>query len=181
MGEYIKMEKNFIVGIDPGLSGAISFLSTSRDRIEVYPMPEHKKEKGVQAFNIDEIIHILQEKKDQILSVFIEKQQVFPSQGSVSSGNLMYGYGLLIGIIKASSIPMRVITPKEWKNVLFKGMPPLDNNDKNQLKERSCYVALTLYPDVKDQLLRGKRARKTDHNLAESLLIAEYGVRIWQS
>jgi crossover junction endodeoxyribonuclease RuvC len=164
-----------IIGIDPGKSGAIAVLSTDRKIIEVLQMPTTSAAKGVESFNVPELIKILEEYNTdyEIISIFIEKQQVFPDQGSVSGGNLMYGYGLLIGTISALKIPLRIITAKEWNGVLFKGMQPLSSKDHK--KERSVSVALSLYPDAAKQLTK-RRGRKIDHNMAEALLIAEYGV-----
>jgi hypothetical protein len=144
-----------------------------RTKVDILPMPLIKSAKGIEAFDIDEIIHAFQNERDFIRCVFIEKQQIFPDQGSVSGGNLMYGYGLLIGIISALKIPRRIVAPQSWQKLIFEGMSSI--SAKDQRKARSVSVALALYPNSRDLLKPGRR-RKEDHNLAEALLIAEYGV-----
>jgi len=163
-----------ILGIDPGKTGAFALLTEHRKVVQITPIPLVKAAKGNESYDIDAIILLLkQSKQTGEVIAFIEKQQIFPSQGAVSGGNLMFGYGLLIGVIRTLEIPMRIITAKEWNNSIFKGMPPLESKDHK--KERSIQVALSLYPQDREKMIRGK-SKKIDHNLAEALLIAEYGV-----
>ena len=166
-----------VIGIDPGKTGAITTLSLYREVVRIDPIPADKGTKGVESYDIFKLIEILKDIKNEhdIKRAYIEKQQIFASQGAVSGGSTMYGYGMLVSACCALEIPFQKISPKTWNKVIFKGLT-IPNTPKAK-KELSVKTALSLYPSEKQKMIR-PRGRVVDHNMAESLLIAEYGVSL---
>ena len=144
----------WVVGIDPGKKGAIAFVSLDALDVEVYDMPRM----------VEDVIELLEGKANEILRVFIERQQPFPRQGIVSSGNLMRHYGELLGIVKTLRLSHEVVSPKKWQKVM------IGNGKKRRKKSKRLSIekARQLFPHAK---LDGKDGR------SDALLIAEFGRR----
>ena len=94
-----------IVGIDPGIAGAICFFSNGNiiDVIDMPTMAEGKKNKkqvnGRQIFN--EIKTIKSKFLDENISVVIEQVSAMPGQGVTSMFNFGQSYGVIKGICSA--------------------------------------------------------------------------------
>jgi crossover junction endodeoxyribonuclease RuvC len=157
-----------IIGIDPGMTGGIAFLSNDGS-IAVYQMPVMELSgKGKTRRRID--IGDLIKKFDtfchpQVSHVFIEKAQSMPGQGVASVFGYGVSYGIILGAVGALKIPITEVTPQAWKKVMLAGM------DKSS-KDASRLRAKQLWPDSNDF------GRKKDEHVAEAALIAEYGRRL---
>ena len=141
-----------IIGIDPGKHGGVAVLHQDCTA-EVIDMP-----------NLTDFADFIRERKNIIKRVFIEKQQVFPKQGAVSSGNLMKHYGELIGVLTALQVPFEEIPPKRWQAVIFGTKHK--KRPRTEKKKKSIEKAKQMFPFVEI----GKKDGR-----AEALLIAEYG------
>ena len=89
-----------IIGIDPGLSGAICFLKDGKilDVVEMPTMTEGKKNKkqvnGSQIYN--EVSNRVKEIDKKDIKVIIEQVSAMPGQGVTS----MFNFGQSFGILK---------------------------------------------------------------------------------
>ena len=96
-----------IVGIDPGIAGAICFFSDGKviDVIEMPTMAEGKKNKkqvnGRQIYN--EINRVITKIQNQEVRVVIEQVSAMPGQGVTS----MFNFGQSFGILKV--LDMKVL------------------------------------------------------------------------
>jgi len=154
-----------IVGIDPGLKGAIAFIG--KKKVKVIPLPTLKLTKTKNCLDENRIRDYLHKYKTKISCVFIEKSQAMPKQGSVSMFNYGTGWGQLRGICCGLYLPYTLVHPKTWKKVMCKDMPAS--------KEVSIITAKRLWPRV--NLLPTKKSRKDSDGMADALCIAEYGKR----
>ena len=153
-----------IVGIDPGVSGAICFLLKGKI-VALYDMPtmvDGKKNKkqvnGSQIFNeISERIKKI-DKKD--IKVIIEQVSAMPGQGVTSMFNFGQSYGILKGICSAMQLPMYFVRPAKWKKYF---------NLINSEKDASRTKAIEIFPYFSAQL-----SRKKDSNKADAILIASF-------
>ena len=141
---------SLFVGIDPGLSGGIAFLSGTPpfEHLHLHKMPATERD----------IYHLLNEHADGNLFATIEKVHSFPGQGVASTFKFAMNYGLLRGILIAALIPFEEVSPIRWQ----KAMECLSKGDKNITKAR----AQQLFPGI-----------KITHATADALLIAEYARR----
>ena len=153
-----------IIGIDPGISGAICFFEDGQVK-EILDMPvmaEGKKNKrqinGPQIYNeISSRINKFQ-KKDII--VVIEQVNAMPGQGVTSMFNFGQSFGVIKGICSALSLPIFLVRPAKWK----KHFNLIKTN-----KDASRTKVIQTYPEISSKL-----SRKKDSNKADAILIARY-------
>ena len=106
-----------IIGIDPGVSGAICILTDGKIT-EIYEMPTmidgKKNKKQVNGAEVTNIINkeLINEKD---INVVIEHVSAMPGQGVTSMFNFGQSFGVLKGICAALKLPVHFIRPVKWK------------------------------------------------------------------
>lgn len=163
-----------IVGIDPGLSGALGFLGHRGEFVAVDDMPVMNRlgasayvKSQVNALALEELLRSrLRDFDRHEVHVFIESPIAFPGQHVSATAATFLTSGLIEGVVAALHLPHTLVAPKDWKKAMAlvagKGMR------KSELKDMARSRAIRLFPDA--PLTRAK-----DHNRAEALLIAKYG------
>ena len=153
-----------IIGIDPGISGAICFLENGKilEVIEMPSMAEGKKNKkqvnGAQIFN--EISMRIKSHDLDKIKVVIEHVSAMPGQGVTSMFNFGQSFGILKGICSAMQLPMYFVRPAKWKKYF---------NLINSEKDASRTKAIEVFPYFSSNL-----SKKKDSNKADAMLIASY-------
>jgi len=153
-----------IIGIDPGISGAICFFEDGKiiDVIEMPSMSEGKKNKkqvnGNQLFN--EIKSRISVIKDGHVCAVVEHVTAMPGQGVTSMFNFGQSFGVIKGICSAMQLPIHFVRPTKWKKYF---------NLINTSKDASRSRAIEIFPKISDKL-----KRKKDSNKADAILIASY-------
>tara|TARA_B110000438_G_scaffold294746_1_gene336631 strand:- start:900 stop:1379 length:480 start_codon:yes stop_codon:yes gene_type:complete len=151
-----------IIGVDPGISGAISIIENKKI-LEVYDTPtmiEGKKNKkqinGAQVTNI--IKERLKDKKEVV--VVVEHVNAMPGQGVTSMFNFGQSFGVIKGICAALNLPIYFVRPTKWKKYF---------NLIKTNKDASRTKVIEAYPEISNKL-----HRKKDSNRADAILIALY-------
>lgn len=158
-----------ILGIDPGLSGALALYWPSSGVVAVRDMPvleTRRSDKRIKR-SVDpyELARLIDEWSKDIGLVCLELVGVRPGEGAVGAFSFGEGYGLVRGVCCANFLPVETVTPASWKRAMgVKG-------DKDESRAR----ASQLFPRS-----AGLWPRKKDDGRAESLLIAAYGARFLQ-
>ena len=159
-----------IIGIDPGISGAICFFVDGKV-IEVINMPtmtEGKKNKkqvnGAQVYN--EISKQVKKSESKGIRVIIEQVSAMPGQGVTSMFNFGQSFGILKGICSAMQLPMYFVRPAKWKKYFN-----LINSEKDASRTR----AIEIFPYFSSQL-----SKKKDNNKADAILIASFFYETYQ-
>ena len=153
-----------IVGIDPGIAGAICFFSDGKviDVIDMPTMAEGKKNKkqvnGNQLFN--EIKSRLLDVDQDDVSVVVEHVSAMPGQGVTSMFNFGQSFGVIKGICSAMQLPIHFVRPTKWKKYF---------NLINTPKDASRSKAIEIFPKFSEKL-----KRKKDSNKADAILISSY-------
>ena len=153
-----------IVGIDPGISGALCFLSNGNviDVIDMPTMAEGKKNKkqvnGRQIFN--EILNIKNTFAGHKINVVVEQVSAMPGQGVTSMFNFGQSFGVIKGICSAMELPIFYVRPAKWKKYF---------NLINAEKDASRTKVIEMFPKISQKL-----SRKKDNNKADAILIAKY-------
>ena len=153
-----------IIGIDPGISGAICFFKNGevKEILDMPTMAEGKKNKrqinGPQIYNeiSKRIINI--SKKEVV--VVIEQVAAMPGQGVTSMFNFGQSFGVLKGICSAMQLSMHFVRPAKWKKYF--------NLIKTE-KDASRTKVIEIFPYISSQL-----SRKKDSNKADAILIASF-------
>ena len=136
-----------IIGVDPGISGAICFFENGRimDVVEMPTMTEGKKNKrqvnGSQIYN--EISKRINKIEKQNIRVIIEQVSAMPGQGVTSMFNFGQSFGILKGICSAMQLPMYFIRPAKWKKYFS-----LINAEKDASRTK----AIEMFPYFSSQL-----------------------------
>ena len=160
-----------IIGIDPGISGAICFLKKGKiiDVIEMPIMAEGKKNKkqvnGSQIFN--EISLRIKDFNKEDIKVVIEQVSAMPGQGVTSMFNFGQSFGILKGICSAMHLSMHFVRPAKWKKYF--------NLIKSE-KDASRTKAIEIFPYFSTNL-----SKKKDANKADAILIASYFYETYRS
>ncbi len=153
-----------IIGIDPGISGAICFFENGRimEVLEMPNMAEGKKNKrqvnGAQISN--EIIKRTKDLDKKNIKVIIEQVAAMPGQGVTSMFNFGQSFGVLKGICSALQLPMYFVRPTKWKKYF---------NLINSEKDASRTKAIEAFPYFSSQL-----SKKKDSNKADAILISSF-------
>ena len=154
----------YIIGIDPGISGAICFFEDGKilDVIDMPSMAEGKKNKrqvnGAQIYNeIKKRVKIVQKSK---VCVVIEQVSAMPGQGVTSMFNFGQSFGVIKGICAAMQLPMYLVRPAKWKKYF---------NLLKTEKEASRTKAIEVFPQISHML-----SKKKDVNKADAILIASF-------
>ena len=151
-----------IIGIDPGLSGAIAILQNNKV-LNLFDMPvmaEGKKNK--RQLNSALLVNLIKENIDQNDDVYIVVEQVnaMPGQGVTSMFNFGQSFGILKGICSAMQLPIYFVRPAKWKKYFN-----LINSEKDASRTR----AIEIFPYFSSNL-----SKKKDSNKADAILIASY-------
>ena len=153
-----------IIGIDPGISGAICFMERGRiiDVIDMPSMADGKKNKkqvnGSQVFN--EISRYTMNKSIEDIKVIIEHVSAMPGQGVTSMFNFGQSFGILKGVCSAMNLSIHFVRPVKWKKHF---------NLINSSKDASRTKAIEIFPYFSVNL-----SKKKDANKADAILIASY-------
>ena len=151
-----------IIGIDPGLSGAIAILKDNKV-IDIFDMPvmsEGKKNK--KQLNSAQLVNIINEntEKNEEIFVVVEQVNAMPGQGVTSMFNFGQSFGVLKGVCAAMQLPIFFVRPAKWKKYY---------DLINSQKDSSRVKAIEMFPKFSSML-----SRKKDTNKADAILIANY-------
>ena len=153
-----------IIGIDPGISGAICFFEDGqvKEIIDMPGMAEGKKNKrqinGPQIYN--EILKRINKFQKKDIIVVIEQVSAMPGQGVTSMFNFWQSFGVLKGICSAMQLSMFFIRPAKWKK--YFGLIKTE-------KDASRTKVIEIFPYISSEL-----SRKKDSNKADAVLIASF-------
>ncbi len=154
----------FIIGIDPGISGAICFFENGKI-IEIIDMPimnDGKKNKkqvnGAQIYN--EIHEQIKNIPKHEINVVLEQVSAMPGQGVTSMFNFGQSFGVIKGICAAMRLPLHFVRPAKWKKYF---------NLLNSEKQASRTKAIEIFPEISHKL-----SKKKDINIADAILIASF-------
>ncbi len=151
-----------IIGIDPGLSGAIAVLEDN-NVLQILDMPvmaEGKKNK--RQLNSAELVRLLKENiiKNEEVSIVVEQVNAMPGQGVTSMFNFGQTFGAIKGICAALNLPIFFVRPSKWKK---------HYELINSSKDASRTKAIEMYPSLSSEL-----SKKKDVNKSDAILIARF-------
>ena len=152
--------KKIIIGIDPGLTGAIAILDSESGEIvslEDMPVIPEGGKKKVSGNGLMRIFGGYD--RHQVEMVYLERVGARPGQGVVSMFSFGRSYGAVESAVSLMGFPMTYVSPQRWKRSAgLVGSP----------KDASRGKVLDLYPEADVH-------RKKDSGRADAVLIARYG------
>jgi len=158
----------YVVGIDPGLTGAIAVVDHSNGAlVSVVDMPVEKRPNGksrVWAEGVAiECVSIMEglNQSSHNIPVNLEAVHSSPQMGVTSAFNFGDGFGALRGVLGAFNFSVSFVTPQVWK---------LSQGVIRQDKDYARLKVLDLYPE-QAHLFK----RKKDGGRADAVLIGRHG------
>lgn len=142
-----------VLGVDPGLHGALALFDPLTDDLDLYDMPATAD--GL--VDVYELGRWVDARSHRIGRAVLERVGQMPGSGHAFSFGR--NYGDVRGVLGANFIPMSVVTPAKWKRAM--GV----TKDKASSLAKAC----ELFP-----LHANKFARKKDADRAEAALIAKW-------
>ena len=156
-------EQPKILGVDPGLGGALAFLDAG-GVLEIFDMPVHRLKRGGKAKReIDryELARIV-DAHGPVAHAFVEQVGAMPGQGVTSMFQFGRSLGIVEGVLSAGFIPTDYVAPRKWRS----GLGVRAGKDGSRAR------ASALMPGH-----AGLWTRVKDDGRAEAALIALYGQR----
>ena len=150
-----------IIGIDPGLNGAIAVLTP--DSLQIHDMPvmtvdrNGKAKRQVSANELAELLHLYSGKN---YHVCVEKVSAMAGQGVTSVFSFGRSFGMIEGILAALKMPVTFVAPATWT----KGVGRSPGKDASRAR------AMELFPNYEYFFKRVK-----DDGRADAALIAYWG------
>lgn len=159
---------DIVVGIDPGVTGAIAILARHGTLINLWDMPTITDKGGKQHVNPVELAKILMTAGKA--AVRLEQVNAMPgrpnkpgearrSMGATGAFNFGRNYGTIIGVVQALGMQLELVTPQAWKK-----SAGLVGTAKDYARTK----AIQLYPNAQLGL-------KKHIGRADAILIARYG------
>lgn len=181
---------SYLIAVDPGLTGAMAVLLSNGVAVDVIDMPVVDSGKGFVSRIVDArglayhvrryapAIERIGDKAQGVRAV-MERVGAMPAQGSSSTLSLGDSRGCIRGVIETLGVPLTDVPPQKWKRDLDllvprqkKGTPKSEKDRlKREAKARARALAIKLFPNMADRLLREK-----DHGRAEALLIGYWAL-----
>lgn len=153
-----------VLGIDPGLDGAVAQFDTKNRSLVLY---EIQSPAAAQGRGREVNCVALADQFDLMFGgahhCYLEKVGARPKEGGSSAFKFGTTYGIIRGIVAAHHIPMTTVTPTRWK--MSMGI----TSDKKGSVSR----AVELFPDHADAFFGPKGGAKDGP--AEAALLAYYG------
>jgi hypothetical protein len=149
-----------VVGIDPGKTGAISFIDPEAHTLEIFDMPIRQVKEDSKRSEVDAriLFDIMDTRNPQ--HGWIEDVWSRTGDGNVGAFNFGDAYGTAKTVLLAYDIELNRVLPNIWKKNM---RAP---RDKTLSRQRAC----ELFPAAVDSFKRVK-----DDGRAESAMIALYG------
>jgi crossover junction endodeoxyribonuclease RuvC len=169
--QNISREKTLILGVDPGLSGALAFYCLREKKLVfVDDMPLRGAlgkalKGGKQEICLRTLSHMVKTFALRTLGAVIEEVGARPGQGVVSMFRFGYAAGIIAGVVSAHDIPILPTKPGVWKSLM--GL----SSDKELSRQKAC----ALFPSHQNSFKRAK-----DDGRAEAALLAYFGTRVFQ-
>lgn len=156
---------NLVLGIDPGISGAIAVIDACDERvIELINMPTEKAKTGrsqVDANALSAFVGaVIQRCAPCRAIVVVENVWPMPRDGSKQAFNLGDAKGVIRGVLSGHLVRSEFVAPITWK----KHFHMLGTE-----KDYSRTLAKRRFPSVDLKF-------KKDHNKADALLLAAFGI-----
>jgi len=159
---------NYVMGIDPGLSGAIAFFKLEYKNRQyqticeaVYDMPTMRGSTFKKSVRVTKISEWMNEYG--FMYGFLEKVGAMPKQGVTSMFTFGRGVGMLEATLQLKEVPYNYVTPQSWKREFdLIGKPKEAALERAANLVRGCDVELS---------------KKSHTGRADAMLIGLYGAQ----
>ncbi len=154
-----------VVGIDPGLDGAVAVIGPEGVEAAVTPTLAAGRG-GRRQYDAAAMARLLAGREVEL--AVIEAVGAMPGQGVASTFGFGVGYGLWLGVLAALQIPHQAVSPQAWNRVILAGTA--------RDKAAAIAFASRRFPCV--PLLATPRSRVPHDGIADAMCLAEFARRL---
>lgn len=154
-----------VLGIDPGVSGALAILGPEGPIFEPMPMVGNR-------INVEELLCWLKVNASDIDLGYVEVAQMRARQGVKGTATVYQNYGTLLTCLQVAKIPHVCVQAQRWTKFVhsYVGAPTsMDSKSKNRL------ALMQIFPGV--DVKASDRSRVPHSGMTDALLIAWYGMQ----
>jgi crossover junction endodeoxyribonuclease RuvC len=155
---------SFLIGVDPGASGAVAILEPDGKLVQVFDMPVVKvvsDGKAKRRVSAEMLASELRLYNVHTTIAVVEQVGAMPGQGVTSMFAFGQSFGMVLGVLAGLAIPTTTVSPATWKKAL----------KLNAGKDGARAKAAQLWPSHASEFKRVK-----DDGRAEAALIAYWGI-----
>jgi crossover junction endodeoxyribonuclease RuvC len=148
-----------VLGVDPGLTGALAILSAdgTLELVADLPVIRDRSLAWIDGSELQSLI--LGALQGRTAVAMVERVSSMPGQGIASSFQFGVGFGSILSILQAMHVPLEFVTPAVWKR----------SYGLSRDKHASLFKARLMFPAADLHLAK-------HDGRAEALLIAQYGL-----
>ena len=157
------MTAPYILGIDPGLGGAMALYCPADEGVCLWDAPK-SLDSGVDPVVLAGMVDTIHRTYPGIIAV-VERVSSMPRQGGAFAFGL--STGIIHGCLASAGIPFELVSPSVWKAKM--GLTKFPGETYAENKTRARALATQLFPALAPQFKRAK-----DDGRAEALLLAVY-------
>lgn len=147
-----------VLGVDPGLTGAIAALDIAGTLIALEDLPVIR-DRSLAWVDAALLPRILEFKAGRPITAIVERQQAMPRQGVSSSFTTGVAFGSLLAILQVAACGIEFVTAATWKRAMGLSSDKRASLDKARLLFPTADLSLTKHD-----------------GRAEALLLAHYGL-----
>lgn len=174
-----------IIGIDPGISGAIAFIDIKKDNIEIFDVPtitvessgKKKSSRNKKDYDKMGMSELLKKYAGRKVLVVMEHVHAMPGQGVTSMFNFGRGVGLWEGLFAAYGWEPEMMTPQSWKKkfgerLLNKSLPKPDILKLTRPEYNRLSVLERKKYDEANKAFEAQKKSTKEHAKGEAVLLA---------
>jgi hypothetical protein len=164
-----KSAKTYVLGIDPGISGAFVLFDGREFASFAMPIQSDGKNKTIHFDGVHELLDAIHTKYGQP-HVYLERA-VPMAMGAKSAFNYGRGFEAITIAIQLIGFPFTLIEPQKWAKEMHEGI-----STDLRAKAKSLIACQRLYPKLYASLPKNTKGKTLDGPI-DALLIAAYGLR----
>lgn len=160
--DFSSTGKTLVMGVDPGMSGAIAIYDIHAKSFDIHDMPVKAVSKGKRILDLAKLAGIIDSNCIHISHAMVEKVHSMPKDGPRQAFKFGEAYGTVVGMLAAYYIPIFFLEPAVWKSSL--GL--------SHKKEESITKIRKMFPQVNEHIYLKKHDGR-----AEACLLASLGAK----
>lgn len=149
-----------ILGVDPGITGALAFIDNEVATLKLFPMPSFMTNRSKKRYFVDTMGLGLILENNPPLMAYVEEVWSSPQMGEPRAFAFGDSYGCIRGALGSRLIPYVPVLPQKWKGEMR--VPTAKTGARRE--------AMRLFPHCREAFSRVKNDGE-----AEAALIALYG------
>jgi hypothetical protein len=161
------------LGIDPGVTGAVAAVQLTNTTsallgVRELPIISHGKLKWIDGCELLTVLRDLTGSGNRDdMRAYVEHTHAMPKMGVVAASSKGLTLGSVLAALQIAGISVELVSPQVWKRALGLISPGASDRER---KAAAMSRARLMFPSA-------ELDRVKDHNRAEALLLAAYGVR----